>query len=104
MHPLVAPGPPLGIPVTGIDLSQAFPPLGAMLATSVAVAAVILVMAAMRGKGPAIEEMIGALTIGTPAEPLGTLVLETWAAMARLRWYLTDALLGLHETVRAAGR
>ncbi len=52
----------------------------------------ILVLVAIWSVGRRFPEVVGSLTVGTVAEPLGNAVLDRLAELTRVMWAVADAL------------
>jgi hypothetical protein len=55
----------------------------------------VVALAGLLAAVPGVQERLGSVTLGTPAEPFGAAVLDGIAALASLRWRLADLLLSL---------
>jgi hypothetical protein len=90
-------------PNLSLDLHSALVPLLSFLVWVVGFGVALLLITACRTAAPAFGELVGRLTMGTFAEPVGALVLDGLAALAAARWYVADVLLAWRAALAAEG-
>lgn len=93
MSPALIPGTPLEMAVASLAPGFSFAPLIPAAMVLAALSVLPLIALALRSVWPSVLELVGTITVETPAEHLGGLVLDLAAAVAALRWRVTDTLL-----------